>query len=58
MGVAVRTGVEVLALRRRGRRIASLSTTAGEFRAGGRLTADPGANADSRRVLVGVDRSL
>ena len=33
-GVAVRTGVEVLGLRRRDRRIESLSTTAGELRAG------------------------
>lgn len=33
-GVSVRTGVEVLELRRRGKRIESLWTTAGEFRAG------------------------
>src|SRR6185295_9824694 len=33
-GVAVRTGVEVLELRRRGRRIESLRTTAGELRTG------------------------
>jgi D-amino-acid dehydrogenase len=33
-GADVRTGVEVLELRRRGRRIESLWTTAGEFRAG------------------------
>jgi D-amino-acid dehydrogenase len=33
-GVAVRTGVEVLDLRRRGRRVESLWTTAGEFRCG------------------------
>jgi D-amino-acid dehydrogenase len=51
MGVAVRTGVEVLELRRRGRRIESLWTTAGEFRVGETvLAAGVWTGALARRV--------